>query len=203
MTNNVLPEFQEFLKSRSLVAEKSISFYAYWVSRFLYFSNLNQDMPINLRIEKFIESLRFNSEVTDWQANQARVAIKIYVNQFLGAASVLSDSEKKSPLVMTETKKNSNTIKNIVVKLREAIRVKHYSYSTERSYIDWVKRFYEYLFDIKKKEVIDYGLTGEDVRDYLTYLAIKRRVASSTQNQAFNALLFLFREILKMALECA
>lgn len=189
------------------------------MSRFLYFSNLNQDVPINLRIEKFIDSLRSNSEAADWQVNQARVAIKVYMNQFLGAdSSILYGNEKKSPLRLAvtchtaspcpigslweETKREGvKTIKNIIVKLREAIRVKHYSYSTERSYIDWVKRFYEYLLDIKKKEVIDRDLTGEDVRDYLTYLAIKRRVASSTQNQAFNALLFLFREILKIDLK--
>ena len=192
MINSVLPEFQEFLSSRSLAAEKNISFYAYWVSRFLYFFNLDQDMPVNSKIEKFIDKLRADPEVADWQVDQAGVAIEIYINQFLRAdAAVLSGSEMK---------KGVDAINKIIDRLREAIRVKHYAYSTERSYIDWVKRFYGYLIDIKKKEIIDCGLTGEDVRDYLTYLAVKKRVASSTQNQAFNALLFLFKKVLSIEL---
>ncbi len=192
MINNVLPKYQEFLRSRSLVAEKNISFYAYWVSRFLYFSNSNRNVLINLRIEKFIDDLRANPDIADWQVSQARAAIETYVSQFLGAdSSILSGSE---------TKKGIDTINDIIAKLREAIRVKHFSYSTERSYIDWAKKFYKYLSDIKIKKVITNGLTGEDVCDYLTYLAVKKRVASSTQNQAFNALLFLFKQVLSVEL---
>ena len=57
MINSVLPEFQEFLRSRSLAAEKNIPFYAYWVSRFLYFSDSHQAVFICLRIEKFIKDI--------------------------------------------------------------------------------------------------------------------------------------------------
>lgn len=85
-------------------------------------------------------------------------------------------------------------------KLREILRIKHYAYSTERTYIDWFKRFHAYLTDIKKKDWETQGADETDVRDFLSHLAIKQRVSSSTQNQAFNALLFLFREVLKIDL---
>ncbi|MCK5177947.1 MAG: integron integrase [Candidatus Omnitrophica bacterium] len=83
-------------------------------------------------------------------------------------------------------------------KMREAIRLKHYSYSTERSYLDWTRRFYNYISDVKNRNIFRETLNSQDVTDYLTYLAINERVSSSTQNQAFNALLFLFQNVLRL-----
>jgi site-specific recombinase XerD len=54
MTNRILPEFQDFLLSRSLVRAKNAPFYAYWVSKFLAFSNKNQDLGPDLRVQKFL-----------------------------------------------------------------------------------------------------------------------------------------------------
>ena len=54
MKNRVLPEFQNFLLSRSLVPEKNVSFYAHWVSKFLAFSNRNEELQPDLRVEKFL-----------------------------------------------------------------------------------------------------------------------------------------------------
>jgi integron integrase len=85
-------------------------------------------------------------------------------------------------------------------KIREALRIKHYAYSTERTYIGWFQRFYSYLTDIKNIDWETKGADETDVRDFLSHLAIKQRVSSSTQNQAFSALLFLFREVLKIDL---
>jgi hypothetical protein len=72
--------------------------------------------------------------------------------------------------------------------MRQAIRIKHYSYRTERSYLGWVERFIHYASAIKKKDIHTAGLDSGDVRDFLSYLALQRRVSASTQNQAFNAL---------------
>lgn len=75
--------------------------------------------------------------------------------------------------------------------VRDAIRVKHYSLRTEHSYLQWVRQFVGY----HKRHP---GALGEtEVRDFLTHLARDRRVSASTQNQAFSAILFLFREVLK------
>ncbi|MCG2712638.1 MAG: integron integrase [Candidatus Omnitrophica bacterium] len=85
-------------------------------------------------------------------------------------------------------------------KTRQAIRIKHYSYRTERAYLEWINRFFVYLKDVKHKNIKAPELTSDEVRDFLSYLAVKRRVSSSTQNQAFNALLFLFNNVLNIRL---
>jgi site-specific recombinase XerD len=58
MRNKILPEFQDFLLSRSLVPAKNAPFYAYWVSKFLAFSNKNQDLGPDLRVQKFLTLLK-------------------------------------------------------------------------------------------------------------------------------------------------
>ena len=86
--------------------------------------------------------------------------------------------------------------RKLLDQVSDVMRVKHYSIRTERSYISWIKRFI--LFHDKKhpKEM------GElEVEAFLTWLAVEQRVSKSTQNQAFNALIFLYREVLKAPLE--
>jgi site-specific recombinase XerD len=76
--------------------------------------------------------------------------------------------------------------------VREVIRRKHYSIRTEQSYIDWIRRYI--LFHQKQHP----GQLGEQhITAFLTHLAVERKVASSTQNQAMCALVFLYREVLK------
>jgi hypothetical protein len=67
--------------------------------------------------------------------------------------------------------------------MREALRIKHYAYRTEIAYLDWVEKFYNYTINVKKKDSSG-GLDSIDVRNYLSHLALKQKVASSTQNQA-------------------
>jgi integron integrase len=80
----------------------------------------------------------------------------------------------------------------LLEQVRATIRFKHYSLRTEHVYIDWIKRFI--LFH-GKRHPNDMG--GDEIRDFLTHLATKGQVSASTQNQAFSALLFLYREVLK------
>jgi integron integrase len=76
--------------------------------------------------------------------------------------------------------------------VRHSIRFKHYSLRTEQVYVDWIRRFI--LFH-GRRHPDQMGV--EEIREFLTHLATKGRVAASTQNQAFSALLFLYREVLK------
>lgn len=80
----------------------------------------------------------------------------------------------------------------IIDKLADEITTRHYSRKTFKTYADWNRKFQSYL---KNKPPVE--LSASDVKDYLTYLAVKCKVSASTQNQAFNALLFLYRHILK------
>lgn len=79
--------------------------------------------------------------------------------------------------------------------VRQRIRYRHYSISTERSYVDWIRRFI--LFH-GKRHPRDLG--GPEIEAFLSWLATEREVAASTQNQALSALLFLYREVLEIEL---
>ena len=80
----------------------------------------------------------------------------------------------------------------VIDKLAGEIKTRHYSRKTLKAYADWSRKFQIYL----KHKPPD-ALSTADVKAYLTYLAVTCKVSASTQNQAFNALLFLFRHILK------
>ncbi len=77
-------------------------------------------------------------------------------------------------------------------KLAGEIKTRHYSPSTLKTYRNWARKFQAFTRS-KPPEL----LSSEDVKAFLTFLAVERKVAASTQNQAFNALLFFFRHVLK------
>jgi len=79
--------------------------------------------------------------------------------------------------------------------VRHVIRKRHYSIRTEQAYTDWIKRFI--LFH-GKKHPKDMG--ESEISQYISYLAVKRNVAASTQNQALNAIVFLYKQVLKREL---
>lgn len=83
--------------------------------------------------------------------------------------------------------------RKLLDQVSDVARFRHLSLKTEETYRNWIKRFI--LFHGKRHPR---DLDAEAVRSFLTHLAVKERVAASTQNQAFNALLFLYRQVLKL-----
>src|ERR1700704_3584450 len=83
--------------------------------------------------------------------------------------------------------------KKLLDQVTDIARFRHLSIRTEEAYRNWIKRFI--LFHGKRHPR---ELDAEAVRIFLTHLAVNEHVAASTQNQAFNALLFLYRQVLKM-----
>jgi integron integrase len=79
--------------------------------------------------------------------------------------------------------------------LKSEIKIRHYSPSTLKTYIGWARQLQNYTKSKDPQLLLD-----SDVKDFLTHLAVDRKVAASTQNQAFNALLFLFRHVIKTEL---
>jgi integron integrase len=79
-----------------------------------------------------------------------------------------------------------------IADLAAEIKTRHYSRKTLKTYAHWSRQFQRFLKNKPPK-----SLSSRDVKEYLTYLAVQCRVSASTQNQAFNALLFLFRHALK------
>jgi len=76
------------------------------------------------------------------------------------------------------------------------IRMKHYSYRTEQTYVQWIRR---YILFHNKRHPSEMGVP--EIEAFLTHLAVQEHVAASTQNQALSALIFLYRQVLKQPLD--
>lgn len=83
--------------------------------------------------------------------------------------------------------------KKLLDRVRDTIRLKHYAYRTEETYVQWIRR---YILFHDKRHPREMGRV--EIEDFLTHLAVQEQVAASTQNQALNAILFLYREVLNL-----
>ncbi|SHF28992.1 integron integrase [Desulfacinum infernum DSM 9756] len=136
-------------------------------------------------MDLFLSALGERPGVKAWQIEQAGDAIGIYRYQYRGVSGH-KDGTRKNVVIPGGDEK-------LLDRLREVIRLRHYAKSTEKSYLQWTRRFLAY-----RKHA---GLMGEpaasDVKAFLTRLAMIENVSASTQNQAFSALLLFFREVLR------
>jgi site-specific recombinase XerD len=80
----------------------------------------------------------------------------------------------------------------LLEQMRNVIRVKHYALNTERSYLPWIKRFIHFH---KKHHPSSMG--EREINEFLTHIAVNGNVAATTQNQAPNAIVFFYKEVLK------
>ena len=80
----------------------------------------------------------------------------------------------------------------LLERVREVMRFRHYSLRTEEAYLGWIKRYI--LFHGKRHPAT---LGTDEVRGFLTHLAVNGKVAAATQNQALSALLFLYQQVLE------
>jgi integron integrase len=85
--------------------------------------------------------------------------------------------------------------RKLLDQVRDVIRLKHYSYRTEQTYVHWIRRFI--LFHNKRHPQ---DMAVPEIEAFLTHLAVQEQVAASTQNQALSALLFLYRYVLRQEL---
>ena len=79
--------------------------------------------------------------------------------------------------------------------VRAEIRLRHYSYRTEKAYVDWIWRFIVHHGRRHPRE-----MGGDEVRDFLSHLAKDRQVSPATQAQALAALLFLYKRVMNVDL---
>lgn len=82
---------------------------------------------------------------------------------------------------------NQNEIEGLIIK---RMRLQHKAWKTEQNYISWIRRYGRWLREVKPA-----GESAEKMGAYLTHLAQVERVAASTQNQAFNAILYMYRTL--------
>jgi integron integrase len=86
--------------------------------------------------------------------------------------------------------------KKLLDQVRDILRLKHYAYRTEETYVQWIRR---YILFHNKRHPKDMGVP--EIEEFLTHLATTENVSASTQNQAFSALLFLYRHVLQLPLD--
>lgn len=185
----ILPEFQEFLLSHKLAPEKHVLFLAVWVSKFLAFSNRKGKQDIGLTVTEFLDSLAAKEDIKAWQVKQAGEAVRLYLNHFKGNEVMGAAKGTSKPKASLADRPK------LLSEMKRLIRLKHFAYNTELAYLDWVGRFFAYMRETADNTP-DAALTLEAVQNFLSHLAITKRVASSTQNQALCALVFLFRDVL-------
>jgi integrase len=85
----------------------------------------------------------------------------------------------------------------ILDQIRQVLRLHHYSIHTERAYLDWIKR---YIAFHRMKSHDDLAEGEQKIEAFLTHLVVDQRVAAATQNQAMNALVFLYKRVLEQPL---
>ncbi len=93
---------------------------------------------------------------------------------------------------MATFQKKTNS-KKLLEQLREQLRARHYALRTEKTYISWARKYI--LFHNKRHPK---NMGAEEINTFLTHLALEKKVAASTQNQALSAILFLYRYVLNI-----
>ena len=94
---------------------------------------------------------------------------------------------------------SSSDNRKLMDHVQQVLRVKHYAISTEKTYCDWIRQYIKFHRMQSKQELSI--LPENKVEMFLSYLATERNVAISTQNQAMNALVFLYKQVLESPLE--
>jgi integron integrase len=166
------------------VTEKQVPFFLFWISSYHKFckNHVLEDCDSK---SAFLKEL--SKKYEEWQVTQAAEALQLYFYY----------KEKKSLRKTTLGTKDDgiqySEWKDMEEEIIRILRLQHKSYRTEKTYLGWIRRFAEF---IKRRNTTEINV--EDLKNFLSYLAVERRVSASTQKQAFNALLFLYRNLLKI-----
>src|SRR3990172_3946732 len=111
------------------------------------------------------------------------------------AAAMVSTGPIAHRWLARETPDEAPRSPKLLERVRETLRVRHYSRRTEKAYVGWIRR---YIVFHGKRHPRQMG--PEEVTRFLTSLAVDAKVSASTQNQALAALLFLYSEVLGLRL---
>ncbi|MCP5426164.1 MAG: integron integrase [Gammaproteobacteria bacterium] len=189
--------------------------YHKWLRFYLDFCHKYGFAPDDSRsLPLFLEKLRSKRQ-PDWMCQQAREAISLYWETLPVVAPTVASpphSQYRTPLrlqsanivpphrptcgisepSLEKPKLTGASWVALYDGLNSAIQVRHYSPKTLQAYTVWIQKLQ--TFTKSKDPVL---LSMDDVKAFLSFLAVEKNVSASTQNQAFNALLFLFRHVLE------
>lgn len=203
---DTMARFEAVLKGKGMPLG-SFGDYRKWLRYYFDFSSkYPESRGRSEQVRKFLEKLRDKNQ-SEAQRRQAAHAISLYFEMQREEEPPQCTEIPPSPYVPQtpsqqrksyyskagyQEKSDSPEWDEVLGKLAAEIKVRHYSRKTLKTYALWSRKFQRFLKDKPPQE-----LSTVDVKEYLTYLAVKCNVAASTQNQAFNSLLFLFRHGLK------
>ena len=221
MNDFQLDEFGEYLLKRSFCREGHEKFFVFWVRRFFRDSKEWSADSWDVLLQQYVNVLHDDPRVDEWQVEQAEKAVRLYFHNFRSGDNIPSTATAS---LEVSAAGDVNCI-DLLSGVRQSLRVQNYSYRTEQTYIDWIRRFLVYAgraqsggtsepaagvgriagrprdADSSHDIPSTVRVTEQSIKDYLAWLALERQVAASTQNQAFNALLFMARSALKLDLE--
>jgi integron integrase len=162
--------------------------YVKWLRFYLDFCEKYQHPPRDREsLQPFLRKLASKNQSRDCQEEAAAS---------VGVLYSLVEAREKSRQAGEVEAQPEDAWEHILIRLKEEVRLRQYSDKTLKTYLSWISQFGAFL-DFKEPETVDSG----DAKRFLTHLAVDRGVAASTQNQAFNALLFLYRHILQSEYE--
>jgi integron integrase len=195
-----MQSFADFIAQTGHISEHHRPQFQQWVKAYISYSR-SESVDTN-SLNAFLESLGTRYE--PWQVKQARQALQIYsyYRARNGLPRIMVDSGTQKPVTHVEPPRGTTKLvptgdpksvswSNIGDALIRIMRLKHLSLKTEKSYLSWTMQFRSFT---RGKPVI--ALSEQDLKDFLSYLAVEKRVAAATQRLAFNSLLFVYRNIL-------
>ncbi len=177
-------DFIKYLQLNSNIKENQLRYYIYWVK--VYLNYCNKHGSTDSGKTGYLNELILSNRFEDWQIGQADDAVTEYRKFMASHTTEVITASVKTPVNQTATEWHS-----LIEKNRKQLRFMHKSYQTEKTYQRWLKEFS--IFCSKPYSSVD----SEDVKGFLTHLAVDRKVSQATQKQAFNAILFFFRHTLK------
>lgn len=177
-----------FLTDKDLVPAKQRPYLVRWVQEFLLFAQEHGGYTFQQTLDLFLAEVGKRIGVKPRQIQQAADAIRIYRYQYRESGDEANDGHAREAFANDAA---------MLDRLREIIRLRHYAKSTEKTYLHWNRRFLTY----RRETGAGCEPTAKDAKAFLTRLAMVEKVSASTQNQAFSALLLLFREVLRTDLE--
>ncbi|MDC7224580.1 MAG: integron integrase [Spirochaetales bacterium] len=175
--NSRLKDYAEYLKESNRIPPGKIKYYVAWVEKYSRF--LKEREHGHGYFQRFLGLLE--NSYSDWQVKQAAEAVNLFLI-----------SDRKSADLDRSRYSDWNDLEKLFL---ERLRVMRRARSTIQNYLLWLNRFKNYCQKDPKR------LAPEDYEKFITHLAVDKSVSQSTQNQAYNALLFLYRYILRQNLD--
>lgn len=187
LQNVDLHDVAEYLKSRGLVDDLHLPYYMRWLQRFLAGPGGDPQYTLEDAQRVFLEEMDRAGQFPEWQVTQAARAVDLYQRHYLRA----KEGEEGFSGTGPHAPAKPQTLEQAVSETRRLIRLRHYAYRTEQTYLYWLSQYRDYTCRVHLP-----WNAMDSARAFLGELAVRRNVAASTQNQAFSALLFLLREVL-------